>query len=202
MNKFFLAFVLLSNFCYSQEWETPLQGYEEAEKSKPTHTFTANVAIVSDYRFMGLSQTMRMPAIQGGFDYSHENGLYLGTWGSNVDGTTHYYDNTSMEWDFYGSFKGKLFPCALPDFGYNLGLIYYYYPGGKALNPHNTRWDSAEFYVELSYKYFSVRYWQMITNYFGFESNNTPFNWKKMFQCLPMEAREVLHTLKLILTAI
>lgn len=170
----FLFSTLLSGFCSANEGdETPTES-----KPKSPHTFTANVSIVSDYRFRGLSQTMRRPAIQGGFDYSHSSGIYLGTWGSNCDGTTHYYNNTSMEWDLYGGYKGKLFPCALPDLGYNIGLLYYYYPGGKAQNPQNTRYNSAEFYIEMTYKWLSIKYSQMITNYFGFDSNNTPYNWK------------------------
>lgn len=152
---------------------------KKEEKPKSPHTFTANVSIVSDYRFRGISQTMRHPAIQGGFDYSHTKGVYLGTWASNVDGTTHFYNNTSMEWDLYGGYKGKLFPCSLPDFAYNLGLIYYYYPGGQAQNSQHTRYNTAEFYLELSYKWLSVKYSQAFTNYFGINFDNTPFNWSR-----------------------
>lgn len=151
---------------------------ENKEEPKSPHTFTSNVSIVSDYRFRGISQTMRRPAIQGGFDYSHAKGVYLGTWASNADGTTHYYNNTSMEWDFYCGYKGKLFPCAIPDFTYNLGLIYYYYPGGKSNAECSVRYNSGEFYVELAYKWLTIKYSQMLTDYFGFNSDNTPFNWK------------------------
>jgi hypothetical protein len=42
--------------------------------------------LVSDYIFRGISQTQRQPAIQGGFDYSHASGFYVGTWASNVAG--------------------------------------------------------------------------------------------------------------------
>jgi uncharacterized protein (TIGR02001 family) len=171
MMKKYVVLALLSSagFCYAQQEEKP----------KSPHTFTGNISLVSDYRFRGISQTMRKPAIQGGFDYAHASGIYVGTWASNVDGTTHFYNNTSMEWDFYGGYKGKLFPCSAPDFGYNLGLIYYYYPGGKAHNSHNTRYNTAEFYLELSYKWLSIKYFQTITNYFGINSHNTPFNWDK-----------------------
>jgi uncharacterized protein (TIGR02001 family) len=82
-----------------------------------------------------------------------------------------------MEWDMYGGLKGNLFPCFVPDLDYNLGVIYYYYPGGQVKNSQHTRYNTAEFYVELSYKWLSVKYFQSITNYFGINSNNTPFNW-------------------------
>ena len=46
---------------------------------------SANVALVSDYRFRGISQTGTDAAVQGGFDASWEPGFYLGTWASSVD---------------------------------------------------------------------------------------------------------------------
>ncbi len=45
---------------------------KEKEMPKP-QSFTSNVSLNSDYRFRGISQTMRHPAIQEGFDYSHVN---------------------------------------------------------------------------------------------------------------------------------
>jgi uncharacterized protein (TIGR02001 family) len=152
---------------------------KEEEKPKSPHTFTANVGIVSDYRFRGISQTMRRPAIQGGFDYSHTSGIYLGTWASNVDGTTHVYNNTSMEWDLYGGYKGKICVCCEPDVTYNLGMIYYYYPGGQEKNRQHTRYNTTEFYVEIIYKWLSIKYSQTLTDYFGINSNHTPFNWSR-----------------------
>lgn len=149
---------------------------KKEEKPKSPHTFTSNVGLVSDYRFRGISQTMRHPAIQGGFDYSYASGVYLGTWASNVDGTTHFYNNTSMEWDLYGGYKGKFFPCAVSDFTYNVGFLYYYYPGGKTYSSDSVRYNTGEFYIELVYKGFSVKYWQTLTDYFGINSKNPPTN--------------------------
>ena len=74
----------------------------------PTTPFTANVGVVSDYLFRGISQTKGAPAIQGGFDYSHSSGLYAGTWLSSVS----WYSDTvagaskSVEFDVYGGYKG------------------------------------------------------------------------------------------------
>ncbi len=160
-----------------QDKQSPVKTKIDEKKPASPHQFKGSVSLVSDYRFRGISQTMREPAIQGQFDYTHKSGIYLGTWASNVDGTTHYYNNTSMEWDLYGGYKGKPFLCSIPDFGYNIGFIYYYYPGGKAHNKHNTRYNTAEFYIELSYKWLSVKYSQAITDYFGINSDDPPFNW-------------------------
>ena len=46
---------------------------------------TANVSLVSDYRFRGVSQSFRRPAVQGGVDWAHDSGFYVGTWASTVD---------------------------------------------------------------------------------------------------------------------
>jgi uncharacterized protein (TIGR02001 family) len=52
-----------------------------AEEKSP---ISANVSITTDYLFRGITQSSHSPAIQGGFDYAHDSGLYLGTWGSSV----------------------------------------------------------------------------------------------------------------------
>jgi uncharacterized protein (TIGR02001 family) len=45
---------------------------------------SGNVGMTSDYVFRGISQTDNQMAIQGGLDYEHPSGLYVGTWASNV----------------------------------------------------------------------------------------------------------------------
>ena len=59
-----------------------------AEGESP-HSFTANVALTTNYMFRGVSQTGNGPAVQGGFDYSYKPlGLYAGVWASNVDSSS------------------------------------------------------------------------------------------------------------------
>src|SRR5258707_15465698 len=41
--------------------------------------------LVSDYRFRGISQTDKRPAIQGTFSISHTSGFYATVWGSSID---------------------------------------------------------------------------------------------------------------------
>lgn len=55
----------------------------------PIHSFSANVALTTNYIFRGISQTDDGPAIQGGFDYEYTPlGFYIGVWASNVDSST------------------------------------------------------------------------------------------------------------------
>jgi uncharacterized protein (TIGR02001 family) len=83
-----------------------------SENSIIPGTFSANVALTSEYRFRGLSQTDDAPAIQGGFDYEIEvvkpAALYLGAWASNVDFNEGAgVDGATIEIDLYGGIKGS-----------------------------------------------------------------------------------------------
>ena len=43
-------------------------------------TVTGSVALVSDYRLRGVSQTDKHAAVQGGFTVTHKSGFYVSTW--------------------------------------------------------------------------------------------------------------------------
>ena len=86
--------------------------------------FSGNVAYVTDYRFRGISQGDRSPAIQGGFDVALDSGLYFGTWASNVGG----WSGGTVETDFYGGFAMDLSESTAVD----VGVIYYGYPEDDA----------------------------------------------------------------------
>ncbi len=128
---------------------------------EPDWTFTGNVGLFSQYVFRGISQTNEKPAVQGGFDLGHKSGFYAGTWASNVSWIADGYfsppnppppPSASMEWDFYGGYKGSL-PM---DFGYDLGILYYYYPGTYPVG--FTKPNTTELYAALSWKWLSFKY--------------------------------------------
>ncbi|MBS0309234.1 MAG: hypothetical protein JSS58_09715, partial [Proteobacteria bacterium] len=77
MKKMILSAAVLAAFA------TPAFAQQAAAPASP-HTFTGNVTVATDYRFRGISQTFKQPTVQGGFDYSHSSGFYLGNWNSNV----------------------------------------------------------------------------------------------------------------------
>ena len=124
--------------------------------------FTANVGLVSDYAYRGWSQTDERPALQGGFDYAHDSGLYAGVWGSNVSWLSDASPNVSnsLELDLYGGYKGTAGAI-----GYDVGLLQYYYPGSypKGFNSPNT----LEGYVGLSWEFLSFKYSYSFTDLFG-----------------------------------
>ena len=133
-----------------------------AEEAAGPHSFSANVALTSDYIFRGISQSQHKPAIQGGFDYSHASGFYAGTWASNVSWVSRpdysAKDSNSMEWDFYAGYKGAL----SEDISYDVGAIHYYYPGDKNGNPAP---DSTEVYLGLGWKFLSLKYSHSVSSY-------------------------------------
>ena len=88
-------------------------------------TATANVNIVSDYRFRGIDQTWGQPAVQAGADWSGANGLYTGTWLSNVSGNS--YPGSSLELDLYAGYNGKVGD----DWTWTVGAYGYLYPGAN-----------------------------------------------------------------------
>lgn len=81
--------------------------------------FSGNVTYATDYRFRGISQGDRSQAIQGGFDISAENGLYAGTWASNVT-----FSGAAIEVDYYAGYASSF----NDDVDYDVGVLYYAYP--------------------------------------------------------------------------
>jgi uncharacterized protein (TIGR02001 family) len=117
-----------------------------------------NVSLVSDYRFRGLSQTFEEPALQGGFDYAHASGLYVGNWNSSISDS--FYAGSPLEMDFYGGYKGSA-----GAFGYDVGILYYYYPGSNLAGVGTI--DNTEIYAGASWKFLSLKYFYAVSDFFG-----------------------------------
>lgn len=132
--------------------------------------FSANVSLVSNYLYRGLSQTGGKPAIQGGFDYEHSSGFYVGVWGSNTSFFSDLYKETagalgasssSLELDTYLGFKNSL----PNDVFYDVGFLRYNYPGTYA--PPAIKADTNEVYGSIGYKWVSVKYSYSLGDTFG-----------------------------------
>ena len=126
--------------------------------------FSANVAIVSDYAYRGYTQTDEEPALQGGFDFAHDSGFYIGVWGSNVQWLSSV-SNNSLELDIYAGYATEVGPL-----GVDVGLLQYYYPGSydKGVNSP----DTLELYVGLSYDFVSFTYSYSFTDLFGIDNSD------------------------------
>jgi uncharacterized protein (TIGR02001 family) len=103
-------------------------------------TINGTATVVSDYRFRGISQTDKLPALQGSITVSHESGFYASVWGSSVSGYVVSGLNTSQELDLILGFKKTSGGTT-----FDAGLLYYAYPkrGGGNTN-------FAEPYVAVS----------------------------------------------------
>jgi uncharacterized protein (TIGR02001 family) len=102
---------------------------------------TGSISLTSDYLFRGVSQTNQEPALQGGIEYAHDSGFYVGAWGSNISwlsDTVVVGDDisSSLELDGYLGYRGK----AGEIFSYDVGVLTYYYPGDypSGFNSPNT----------------------------------------------------------------
>ena len=137
---------------------------------EPDYTLTGNVNVFSDYRFRGISQTAKGPAVQGGFDFAHKSGFYAGNWNSNVSGAS-YVGGNGAEMDFYAGYKGEIADTGI---SYDIGDLYYYY--NKARNTGDTtgvKYDNNEVYVSLGYGPVSAKVSYATTDYFGINSQLT-----------------------------
>ena len=112
--------------------------FAQEEESFP---IDGNIGVTSNYLFRGVTQSGNEAAVQGGLDYSHDSGLYVGTWLSNIDFAG------GTELDVYGGFAGES-----GDFGYDIGIIGYLYPAKESEEDANF----AEIYLGLAYDMFSA----------------------------------------------
>ena len=91
---------------------------------------SGNITLTNDYVFRGYTQANEDPAIQGGLDWDSGAGFYAGVWGSSVNFRDS--DEASTEFDFYTGFKGEV-----ESFSYDIGFIYYLYPGANTSLNYN-----------------------------------------------------------------
>ncbi len=111
---------------------------EDAEATSPI-SFSANVALATDYRFRGISQTENDLALQGGFKASHESGFYIGTWASNLSGWGTF-GGANLELDLFGGYTTEIGSATV-----DAGVIWYVFPQGS----DNTSY--GEFYGSLAH---------------------------------------------------
>jgi len=130
-----------------------------------------NVGAVTDYRYRGISQSRLKPALQGGIDWS-QDGFYVGTWASTIKWiedletlTGVDTGNANVEVDIYGGYKGEI----AGGFGYDVGVLQYWYPGNKVgnLSPFFKNANTTEIYGALTYGPATLKYSHALSNTFG-----------------------------------
>jgi uncharacterized protein (TIGR02001 family) len=144
---------------------------EDAPAAAPS-PFSANVSLVSNYLYRGISQTGAEPAIQGGFDYAGTSGLYIGAWGSSISwlsdmggtsgstGTAPDIANSGLELDTYLGYKATAGAVA-----YDVGFLRYNYPG--TYKSGITSANTNEVYGALTYSIVTAKLSYSLGDLFG-----------------------------------
>ena len=97
---------------------------EEAEEAEGPISISGSLGVVSDYRFRGVSLSDKDFAVQPTITVSHESGLYVGAWASNIANNP----GDDVELDIYAGFAGG------DAVTYDIGATYYVYPGFSSAN--------------------------------------------------------------------
>lgn len=132
----------------------------------PDYTLSFNVGAVTEYRYRGISQSRKKPAVQGGIDFAHNSGFYVGTWASSIKWIKDAGGGADVEVDVYGGYKGTF-----GDFGYDVGVLTYQYPDHNlAVSPNTT-----EVYLAGTFGPGTLKYSHSTSNLFGFANSKNSY---------------------------
>lgn len=129
---------------------------------------TGSFALLSDYRFRGISQTWQGAAVQAGVELALSHGWYLGTSLSNVS-TRSYSQGQGLEHDIYGGWRGDI----AADWQLDAGLLHYRYPGARlaTYGGSTRRFDTTELYLGATRGGFSAKWSMALSPYFGLQND-------------------------------
>jgi uncharacterized protein (TIGR02001 family) len=103
----------------------PATALAQAGGAPPALAVDGAVAVVSDYRFRGLSLSDGHAAAQGTATLRHRSGAYVGAWASTLDGFGEL-GGSNLELDLFAGIRRPLAGGTA-----DIGLLYYAYPGSS-----------------------------------------------------------------------
>jgi uncharacterized protein (TIGR02001 family) len=126
--------------------------FATAAQAADAPAVATNLSLTSNYKYRGTDQSSHKPAVQGGFDFAHSSGFYVGNWNSSISAAA------GIEMDVYGGYKHEINKSLALD----VGLLHYYYPnaglskttelyGGLTMGPVTGKLSYA-----VSKRYFGV----------------------------------------------
>jgi uncharacterized protein (TIGR02001 family) len=148
---------------------TSSAAFAQTAPAAPESTISYNVGVVSEYRYRGMGQTKGDPALQGGVDFAHASGFYVGAWGSTIKWIEEYAKHNSytakgpVELDLYGGYKFEAAGLA-----YDVGYLRYQYQGntlkkaGTFSNP-----NTDEIYAAVTAGPVTAKYSYSTSDLFG-----------------------------------
>jgi len=149
-------------------------------QAAPATTLTYNVGVVTDYRYRGITQSRNEAAVQGGVDYAHKSGFYVGAWASTIKWIADYsYSggaktgtdiSGNMELDVYGGYKFDL----AKDVTMDVGFLRYQYvgntlekTGGTARSNYGDA-NTNEVYTAITMGPITAKYSYSLGDLFGY----------------------------------
>lgn len=164
MNKFKMTLIASSVVASLSAFTMPTYAADA-----PAVSVSGSAAIVSDYRYRGMSQTYKKPAVQVGVDLGLPAGFYAGFWGSSISNDALF--NTSLvglESDFFGGYTYTV----NDDLSFDAGVLYVYYPTTTGNSGINT----TELHIAASYKWLTAQYNINTSKYYGmYDSKGTSY---------------------------
>lgn len=140
----------------------------QAKAPEPDYTLSFNVGAVTDYRYRGISQSRLKPALQGGADFAHKSGFYIGTWASTIRWIEDAGGDSNVEVDLYGGYK-----TTFGSVGLDVGVLRYLYPDSSlGFSPHP---NTTELYAAGTFGPATLKYSHAVTNLFGFADSKNSF---------------------------
>jgi uncharacterized protein (TIGR02001 family) len=106
---------------------------------------SGNVAAVSDYRFRGISQSDRAPAVQASVAYDHPTGLFAGLFASTVQ------FSGAFQADVETFVQAGVARRVRPELSWELGGGCYAYPGA------NLDWNYCEAFLGVAWREATAR---------------------------------------------
>lgn len=118
----------------------------------PDFTITGSAAVVSQYKFRGLTQSDNLPAVQAAITVSHSSGFYVSMWGSSGASSkggayTYVSPNEGTEIDVYGGYTK-----AFAGVTFDGGLYGYIYPNLPSANIFEVYGSLAKTYGPVTAK--------------------------------------------------
>jgi uncharacterized protein (TIGR02001 family) len=139
--------------------------FAQAKAPEPDFTLSFNVGATTDYRYRGISQSGKKPAVQAGVDYAAKSGFYAGAWASSI---TWIKDSGAgakgpIEVDLYGGYKGEL----SKDLAFDVGVLQYAYVGNSFDKVTGVNANTTEIYGAITAGAFTAKLSNSTTNLFG-----------------------------------
>lgn len=138
--------------------------FAQTKAPEPDYTLSYNAGLVTEYRYRGISQSGKKPALQGGVDFAHKDGAYLGLWASTISWIKDSGPGLKgpVEADIYGGYKGAINDT----FSYDVGGLQYWYVNNNLKN-FSSNANTFELYGALTAGPVTAKYSRSLTDLFG-----------------------------------